>query len=76
MMTLFDVQLIKHKDLLEELDRCIPVPRVYPNSDINKVMFDSGARSLVDKLLLVLKEQEENLYKDGIPNVQTKEAEN
>lgn len=74
-MNIHEIPLIQHKDLIEKLDQCIPIPRVHPKSDMNRVMFLSGQRDLVDVLVDILRQQEDNPIDTGVLNVQTESTE-
>lgn len=42
-------------ELIEALDKAFPVPRFRPTDDYGMIMFKSGERAIVDKLLHLLK---------------------
>lgn len=51
------------KDLIEELDKFYPKATPHHSMTMQQIMFNAGARSVVDVLLARLKRQEENVLK-------------
>ena len=58
------IDLIKHKELIEALDRIHRLRTPLPGASIEQIMYDAGRRALIDNLVLKLKDQEENAYKN------------
>lgn len=50
-----------HPRLVAEIDRLFPLPTVRPGATIDRLMFESGARAVVDELRRRLDAPEEEL---------------
>jgi hypothetical protein len=54
-----NVDLRQHKNLIQELDRLFPLQNPRPTDSIETIRYNSGARSVVEKLLHELYRQEQ-----------------
>jgi len=71
--TINTIDLVRHKELLEFLNRTIPRPLLRPqrgHESTESIWFESGRRALIEDLLTSLRMQEErsinrDVLKDG-----------